>query len=84
MENSGLNNNADAQSLRHQKIAATLARYKDDWHAVTKSLNEIQRLVQKQQENLRMITAITLRISQIREKYSCQFLNQEQLNQSVD
>jgi hypothetical protein len=84
MEKSGLSNNADAQSLQQHNIAATLARFKQDWHAVRTSLNEIQRLIEKQHANLRMITAITLRLSHIREKYSCQFFNQEQLEQSTD
>jgi hypothetical protein len=70
--------------LQQHNIAATLARFKEDWHEVRTSLNEIQRLIEKQHGNLRMITAITLRLSQIREKYSCQFFNQEQLEQSTD
>ena len=74
----------NAQDLQQHDIAATLARFEEDWYAVTKSLSEIQILVKKQHENLRMMTAITLRLSQIRTKYSCHFFHQEQLEQSTD
>ena len=84
MEKTSFEDNDDAQSFSQHGITATLARFEEDWYAVTKSLNEIQLLIGKQHENLQMITAIALRLSQIRNKYSCQFFAQDRLKQSAD
>lgn len=84
MEKSSSEETGDAQSFSQHEIVTVMARFKQDWYAVTKSLNEIQILIEKQHENLQMITAIALRLSQIRNEYSCQFFDQEQLKQSAD
>ena len=84
MKKTDFEDNIDAQSFSQHGIAATLARFEEDWYAVTTSLNEIQILIQKQHENLQMIAAIALRLSRIRNMYSCQFFAQDRLKQSAD
>ena len=84
MEKSSLSPNADVQKLQQHDTAAALAKFKEDSDVVTKLLDESLLLIEKQQENLRMITVITLQPSKIRDEYSCYFFNHGRREQNTD